>query len=159
MIGRSVHPIRYLAVGSMLVGLCAPALAEASLTAEGAWIAWAAPALKVHVAYMTLVNLTATDRHIVRADSPDYERIELHRSVIQDGVSSMQAVAEMTVPANGRVEFAPTGLHLMLIGPKRELVLDGHVRIVLRLSGGEEVDVSAVVRRRDGTGHGAHDHH
>jgi hypothetical protein len=27
---------------------------------------------------------------------------------------------------------------------------------VLRLSGGEEVDVSAVVRRREDAGHGAH---
>jgi copper(I)-binding protein len=71
----------------------------------------------------------------------------------------MEAIGEVKVPANGRVEFAPTGLHLMLIGPRRPQALDGHVQIVLRLSSGEEVDVSAVIRRRDDAGHGAHSHH
>jgi len=113
----------------------------------------------VHVAYMTIVNRGATDRVIVGAESTDYERIELHRSVIKDGVSTMQAIDEVRVPANGRVEFAPTDLHLMLIGPRRPQAAEGHVQIVLRLGGGEEVDVSAVVRRRDDAGHGAHSHH
>ena len=71
----------------------------------------------------------------------------------------MEAIGEVKVPANGRIEFAPTGLHLMLIGPRRPPTLDGHVQIVLRLSSGEEVDVSAVIRRRDDAGHGAHSHH
>jgi periplasmic copper chaperone A len=113
----------------------------------------------VHVAYMTIVNRGATDQVIVSAESTDYERIELHRSVIKNGVSTMQSIDEVRVPANGRVEFAPTGLHLMLIGPRRPQAVDGHVQIVLRLSGGGEVDVSAVVRRRDDAGHGAHTHH
>ena len=108
---------------------------------------------------MTIVNRGATDQIIVSAESTDYERIELHRSVIKDGVSTMEAIGEVKVPADGRVEFAPTGLHLMLIGPRRPQALDGHVQIVLRLSSGEEVDVSAVIRRRDDAGHGAHSHH
>jgi periplasmic copper chaperone A len=136
-----------------------PASAGESLQAENAWVPWAPPGLKVHVAYMTIVNRGATDQIIVSAESTDYERIELHRSVIKDGVSTMEAIGEVKVPANGRIEFAPTGLHLMLIGPRRPPALDGHVQIVLRLSSGEEVDVSAVIRRRDDAGHGAHSHH
>ncbi len=162
MTGRRLDPLRCSVIGSMLVGvaLCAAsALAGPSVTAEGAWVPWAPAVLKVHVAYMTIVNRTTTDRHIVGADSPDYERIELHRSAIKDGVSTMQAVEQVTVPANGRVEFAPTGLHLMLVGPRRPQTVDGHVQIVLQLSDGERVDVSAVVRRRDDASHGAHSHH
>jgi copper(I)-binding protein len=162
MIARCLDPLRSSVIGSVLVGgvLCvASALAGTSVTAEGAWIPWAPPALKVHVAYMTIVNRSMTDEHIVGADSPDYERIELHRSVIKDGVSTMQAVEKVTVPANGRVEFAPTGLHLMLVGPRRPQAVDGHVQIILRLNGGERVDVSAVVRRRDDASPGAHSHH
>jgi periplasmic copper chaperone A len=161
MIGCCLDPLRCSVIGGMLVGIvlgAASALAGASLTAEGAWVPWAPPVLKVHVAYMTIVNRGMTDKHIVGADSPDYERIELHRSAVKDGVSTMQAVENVTVPANGRVEFAPTGLHLMLIGPRRPQAVDDHVRIALRLSDGEELDVSAVVRRRDDAGHGAHSH-
>src|SRR5215470_18934443 len=154
---------RLALIGSAVVGAAlaavVPASAGESLQAENAWVPWAPPALMVHVAYMTIVNRGATDQVIVGAESTDYERIELHRSVIKNGVSTMEAVGEVKVPANGRVEFAPTGLHLMLIGPRRLQTLDGHVQIVLRLSSGEEVDVSAVIRRRDDAGHGAHSHH
>ena len=163
MIGRWLELRRLAVIGSAVVGaalvLVLPGSAGESLQAENAWVPWAPPGLKVHVAYMTIVNRGATDQIIVSAESTDYERIELHRSVIKDGVSTMEAIGEVKVPANGRVEFAPTGLHLMLIGPRRPQALDGHVQIVLRLSSGEEVDVSAVIRRRDDAGHGAHSHH
>jgi periplasmic copper chaperone A len=163
MIGGWPEPRRLAVIGSALVGaaLVTAVLASAgeSLKAENAWVPWAPPGLTVQVAYMTIVNRGATDQVIVSAESTDYERIELHRSVIKDGVSTMQAIDEVRVPANGRVEFEPTGLHLMLIGPRRPQAVDGHVQIVLRLSGGEEVAVSAVVRRRDDAGHGAHSHH
>jgi len=163
MIGRWLELCRLAVIGSAVVGAAlmtvVPASAGESLQAENAWVPWAPPGLKVHVAYMTIVNRGATDQIIVSAESTDYERIELHRSVIKDGVSTMEAIGEVKVPANGRVEFAPTGLHLMLIGPRRPPALDGHVQIVLRLSSGEEVDVSAVIRRRDDAGHGAHSHH
>jgi len=163
MIGRWLELRRLAVIGRAVVGAAlvtvVPASAGGSLQAENAWVPWAPPGLKVHVAYMTIVNRGATDQIIVSAESIDYERIELHRSVINDGVSTMEAVGEVKVPANGRVEFAPTGLHLMLIGPRRPQTLDGHVQIVLRLSSGEEVDVSAVIRRRDDAGHGAHSHH
>jgi copper(I)-binding protein len=163
MIGAWLELRRLAVIGSAVVGaaLVTVVLASAGepLQAENAWVPWAPPGLKVHVAYMTIVNRGATDQIIVSAESTDYERIELHRSVIKDGVSTMEAIGEVKVPANGRVEFAPTGLHLMLIGPRRPQALDGHVQIVLRLSSGEEVDVSAVIRRRDDAGHGAHSHH
>jgi len=163
MIGRWLELCRLAVIGSAVVGAAlmtvVPASAGESLQAENAWVPWAPPGLKVHVAYMTIVNRGAIDQIIVSAESTDYERIELHRSVIKDGVSTMEAIGEVKVPANGRIEFAPTGLHLMLIGPRRPPALDGHVQIVLRLSSGEEVDVSAVIRRRDDAGHGAHSHH
>src|SRR5262249_13537381 len=133
--------VRRLAViGNALVGaaLVTVVLASAgeTLQAANACVAWAPPRPRGAAASMTIVNRGATDQVIVGVESPDYERIELHRSVIKDSVSTMQALDEVRVPANGRVEFAPTGLHLMLIGPRRPQALDGRVQIVLRLSGG-----------------------
>ena len=163
MIGAWLELRRLAVIGSAVVAAAlvtvVPASAGESSQGENAWVPWAPPGLKVHVAYMTIVNRSATDQIIVSAESTGYERVELHRSVTKDGVSTMEAIGEVKVPANGRVEFAPTGLHLMLIGPRRPQALDGHVQIVLRLSSGEEIDVSAVIRRRDDAGHGAHSHH
>jgi periplasmic copper chaperone A len=150
--------------------LCAGALAVAALVAatlvwagepvtiESAWVPWAPPAMKVHAGYMTVVNHSDADQHIVSAESPDYERVELHESVVEDGLSKMRPLGKVRVPAKGSVAFAPAGRHLMLIGPKRTLGLDSRVRIVLRLRGGQEVAVSAVMRRRDGAPPGGHSH-
>ena len=164
MTGRCFNLLRCSVIVSMLAGVALGSMpgtswAGGSLDAEGAWIPLAPGGLKVHVAYMTIVNHVATDKHIIGADSPDYERVELHRSIIMDGVTSMEAVEEVKVPPHGRVEFAPTGLHFMLLGPKRPQALGTRIAIVLHLSSGETVHVSAVVRRRDHPAQGAHSHH
>jgi copper(I)-binding protein len=163
MIARRPHCLRSSVIAGMLVAaaLCsvAPALAGEPVTVENAWIPLAPPGLKVHAAYMTVINRSTNDQHIVGASSPGYERIELHRSAVKDGMSSMQTLDEVTVPANGRVEFAPAGLHFMLVGPTRPQAVDDQVQIVLRLRSGEQVGVSAVVRRRDTASPDAHRHH
>jgi len=150
MTARRLNIIRCVAISGALMGLARGEMpADASVIVEGAWIPLAPLAMKVHAAYMTVINRSAADIFIVGADSPDYERIELHRSTLRDGVSSMEAVDAVGVPVNGRVEFAPTGVHFMLLGSKRPQALDNRVPMVLRLSSGEKVEVSAIVRRRN----------
>jgi periplasmic copper chaperone A len=166
MIGDWFDPRRFSLIGGALAGaaLWTATLVSAGepVTAENAWVAWAPPIVRVHAGYMTIVNRSATDQQIVGAESPDYQQVELHRSSIKDGTSEMHGVDQVTIPANGRVAFEPAGLHVMLIGPARTPAVNDHVRIVLRLRGGGEVAVSAVIRRRDGgdrAHHGHHGHH
>jgi copper(I)-binding protein len=128
------------------------------LTAENAWVPFAPATVKVHAAYMEIINSNDAEQYIVGAESPDYERVEFHESIVKDGLSQMRAVDQVTVPARGRIVFAPGGLHFMLIAPRRAQSHDGHVSIVLRLRGGEQVQVSAVVRRRESAGETEHHH-
>jgi periplasmic copper chaperone A len=161
--GLGLRLRRSLVIGGALVGaavLAAPLAWTAEiLTVENAWVPLAPAAVKVHAAYMTVVNPTDAEEHIVAAESPDYERVELHESIVEGGRNEMRAVDQVTVPAHGRIAFAPAGLHFMLVGPRRTPALDGQIRIVLRLRGGEQVEVSAVVRRREGAGQLDHHHH
>ena len=154
-------PRRSLAVGGAIViaAFLAAAMARAAepLAAENAWVPLAPPVAKVHAGYMTIVNRGDTDQHIVAAESPHYAHVELHESFVKDGLSGMRPIDQVTVPAQGRVAFEPAGLHFMLIGPKQRQALDGHVRIVLRLRSGEQLGVSAVVRRHGSPG--GHHHH
>lgn|SRR5215471_5757888 len=151
---------RFLVIGGMVVGaaFCAAQLSAAErVSVENAWVPWAPPTVAVHAAYMTIVNRSNEDQSIVSAESPDYQRVELHASSVKNGVNEMRDLAQVAIPANNRVAFEPGGLHLMLIGPKQ--VVADRVRIVLRLQSGEQVEVSAVVRRRDAGSHAGHDHH
>jgi copper(I)-binding protein len=142
-----------------LMAILSTAPAAERLVAENAWVPWAPPAIKVHAAYMTVANHGAADQVIVGADSPDYERAELHVSSTRDGLSEMRAVDRIAVPAGKHIAFAPGGTHIMLINPKRTTAVDDRVRVVLRLQGGEKIETSAVVRRRERTNEPAHHHH
>ncbi len=146
-----------VAFGATLGAAAQPSASE-RVSVENAWVPWAPPTVKVHAAYMTVVNRSNEDQSVVSAESPDYERVELHRSSVKDGVSEMRDADRVTIPANKSVALEPGGLHLMLIGPKRPRAANDRIRIVLRLQGGELIEVSAVVRRRD-TQHGGHGPH
>jgi len=154
---------RLLVIGSLAVGATFHAAAQVPtaerFSAENAWVPWAPSTVSVHAAYMTIVNRSDEDRFVVSAESPDYERVELHSSSVKSGVAEMRDVGQVAIPANKRVALEPGGLHLMLIGPKRALATDDRVRIVLHLQSGERVDVLAVVRRRNTGSHSGHEHH
>jgi periplasmic copper chaperone A len=152
---------RFLVIGAVGAAFYAAAQLSAAerVSAENAWVPWAPPTVEVHAAYMTIVNRSNQDQSVVGAESPDYQRVELHSSSVKNGVSEMRDVDQVAIAANQRVALEPGGLHLMLIGPKRPHAVDERVRIVLRLQSGELVEVSAVVRRRDTGSHAGHDHH
>jgi copper(I)-binding protein len=143
---RLFRPVSVAALAAML-GTAAPAAER--LTAENAWVPWAPPAIKVHAAYLTVVNRSDGDQLVVGAESPDYERVELHSSSIKDGRSEMRPLDRIAVPANTRIAFEPGGMHLMLINPKRAYAINDRIRFVLQMQGGERLEASAVVRRRE----------
>lgn len=66
-------------------------------------------------AYLTLAGPENGDR-LLSATSPVAELVELHTHSEEDGIMRMRAVEAIAVPAGGKVELKPGGLHIMLIG-------------------------------------------
>ena len=66
-------------------------------------------------AYFTL-RTNNDPTKIVSVTSPRIERIELHETRQENGVSKMQPIADTTFPAGGVTEFKPGGRHAMLFG-------------------------------------------
>lgn len=108
-----------------LIAACAfalialPALA-ADLRVEQARTAPPLPGTGMMAGYLTLVNGGDTSVTVRGASSPAFGRIELHRSIEQDGQSRMEAVEALTIAAGERVVFEPGGLHLMMFEPGGE---------------------------------------
>jgi copper(I)-binding protein len=149
-----------IAVFTAVLGTMASATGQ--LAAENAWVPWAPPAIKVHAAYLTIANRTNVDQFIVGASSPDYERAELHGSFIKDGLNQMRLLERISVPANTQVKFEPGGLHIMLVNPERTYGVDHRIRLVLLTGSGDQIEATAVIRRRErgsGTSHHHHESH
>ena len=100
----------------VLVGACSadtqPALVAADVT-----ITRPMPGMAMSAGYLTLTNNSAETITITRVSSPQYASVELHESVVDDGVARMRRLEKIEIPAGTNTILAPGGKHLMLMRP------------------------------------------
>ena len=75
------------------------------------------PGMQMSAAYLTLTNNTDDAIRITRVASPQYESVQLHESILQDGVARMRAIRALEIPAGQTVTLQRGGKHLMLMRP------------------------------------------
>ena len=82
----------------------------------------AAPAgLPTSAAYLTIENHGKAADKLLDIKCGCAASAMMHRTRTKNGVSSMSMVGEVEIPAGGKVEFRPDGLHVMLMGLKGPL--------------------------------------
>ncbi len=111
-------------------------------------------------AFMVLNNTTDKEMALVRAESGVSRVVELHTHTMVDGVMQMREIPRIAIPAQGRTELKPGGLHVMLIGLHEPLQDGQQVDITLVFEDGSQQTVHAPVRHpgsempMHGHGHG-----
>lgn len=81
--------------------------------------------------YFILANTSEADITLTGANSPAFGNVMMHRTVNQDGVTSMQPVAQIELAAGEQLEFAPGGYHLMLMKRTRALAIGDDIEVTL----------------------------
>jgi hypothetical protein len=117
------------------------------VSVESAWARPTPPSAKLGAGYLTVVNAGAADR-LVGARSPAAARVEMHVTLRDGEIMRMREVKELSLPANGRLEFKPAGAHLMLVDLKRPFKQGDKVPVTLRFEKAGEVKVDLLVGRR-----------
>lgn len=92
------------------------------LTISSMWTRATVGTTRPGVAYFTVTNTGTEPDRIVAASSPLAARVEMHRSLMKNGMMTMEAVEALEVPAGGKLTLAPGGYHLMLLGLRQPLV-------------------------------------
>ncbi len=90
---------------------------QAPLVAADIEITTPAAGAQMSAGYLRLINNTDSAISITRVVSPDFESIEIHESLLEDGVAKMRRVHELAIPANSTVSLERGGKHLMLMRP------------------------------------------
>ena len=103
-----------------------------------------APALG---AFMQIHNHLEHDVKLIAAQTPGYQRVELHRTKKQDGMMKMIKQDFMPIAANGALTLKPGSWHVMLIGPEAVPELGQQVPITLYFDNDTKQVVNAVVRK------------
>ncbi len=94
--------------------------AQAPLTAADIVVARPVPTRATAVAYIALTNSSRKPIVITDVRSPQYARVEIHETLIEDDVSRMRRLTELTIPPGETLRLEPAGKHLMLLEPVAE---------------------------------------
>jgi copper(I)-binding protein len=137
-----VSLFRALVVLPLAIGAAAAAAAPPIVT--DAWIRATPPGAVTAAAYLTIASAGAADR-LVGATTPAADTVEIHATASAVGSQRMMRVAELALPAGGRVLLEPGGQHLMLIDLKAPMVPGTKVALSLRFAEGGTVEVDVPV--------------
>ena len=87
------------------------------LAIDDAWIRSGPPNSKTFAGYLKFTNRSSTEISIKELKSNAFEKIEMHSSFTEDGISSMKKLNALEIPANSTLNLKPGGYHLMLNSP------------------------------------------
>lgn len=132
-------------IAPLALGVCAPAAACPGLMADDAWIRAAPPGATLTAAYARLRNLGEQPLKVDGAASPGFGSAELHRTVVENGVSKMRHGQPLEIAAGGHAALEPGGWHLMLMDPAQPLQAGERVPVSLRC-GAESAEFTFVVK-------------
>lgn len=98
------------------------------------------------VGYLTVANVGAKPVKLVGVETPAARSATLHQSSMAGGVSSMRPVTGgLTIAPGAKVDFAPGGYHLMLMGLTKAQALGGKVPLTLVFDGGRKLRIDLSV--------------
>ena len=75
------------------------------------------PGKSMSAGYLAITNNTRDTVTISHVESREYDSVQIHESVLQDGIAKMQRLDELTIPAKSTIRLEPGGKHLMLMRP------------------------------------------
>ena len=122
----------------VLMLLFFPVSAFAELDITDARIKNLPPTVPVRAGYMTIHNPSQVAVSIVAIHSDAFASVEIHRSVMQDGMMRMDLVEALEIEADTSLKLAPGGLHLMMMQPVEATRPGEQIEIILQLSDGSK---------------------
>ena len=146
----------------LVAGLCMPALrAEpaAGVVFEDVWIRAMPPFQPNSAGYMTISNNRDTAVAIVGASSNVSKKTEIHTTRQVDGLMRMEQLDGVVLAPGERLELAPGGTHLMLLGLEYRPVAGDDIELCLHLVTEETLCTPAEVRKSASSSAGGHEHH
>jgi copper(I)-binding protein len=140
-----------VALVAVLVAAGLAQAAQAPVEVKDPW-ARPAPVGGNSAVYMEIHNAQPQGDRLVAAGTDVAGAVELHETRMEGGMHRMQPVASIEVPARGKVELRPGGLHVMLIRLNTALRVGDRFPLILRFERAGRLTVEVVVREQAGGG-------
>ena len=125
----------YLLHGVVLVAAIAVAAQAAprSISIEKPWARETVEGQAAGGGFMAIVNNGQREDQLISASSPASHEVQIHTMSMDGGVMRMRQLTDgLSIPAKGKVELKPRGLHIMFIGLKKPLRPGTSVPVTLK---------------------------
>jgi copper(I)-binding protein len=136
---------RLLAVAPLGILLLSACGSATGITIKDTWARPAAQGGNGAV-YFLLQNHSAGSDELIGVSSDVAEAVEMHETTMEGDVMQMQQVLSIPVKGKESIEFAPGGLHVMLIGLKQDLKVGDHFQITLQFAEAKDITLNVPVQ-------------
>ncbi|CAC9994262.1 Copper metallochaperone, bacterial analog of Cox17 protein [uncultured Gammaproteobacteria bacterium] len=130
-----------------------------NITIDDPWVRSAPPNAPILGAFMEISNHSDGDIKLLSANTNGYKRLELHKTVPQDGMMKMIKQDFMLIPAHSKLTLKPGSWHIMMIKPKEVPREGDSVAIKLVFDNGLSKTIYAKVRKEGVMDHKKMIHH
>jgi copper(I)-binding protein len=127
---------------------CGSSTESRGLVLEEAWIRPLPPGMGMTAGFGKLTNPGQQAIELTAFGSPEFGDVSLHRTQLVDGVSTMREAPALSIPADGSVELAPGGYHLMLMMPVGPIEPGQTVTVEITSADGQVFSFQLPVERR-----------
>lgn len=104
------------------------------------WVHLGPPNTRVMAAYGEFINMSDKNIYLTGVDNSDFDHVELHESIVKDGVGEMVEHKEFLIPAGESLKFEAGKRHMMLVTPLKRFKHNGKTTMILhyRVEGSDE---------------------
>jgi hypothetical protein len=92
---------------------------------------------KVTAGFTDIINNSSDTITINSISSPQFSIVEIHETIMNNGVASMIKINTLTIPKKQSVSLKPGGKHLMLIDPIKSISEGEEISLLIELSSNE----------------------
>jgi hypothetical protein len=113
-----------------------------------AWVRPVPPGQSMTAAYGRIENRDARARTIMGWTSDTFDRVSVHQTDVRNGVSSMRELAAIGLLPLESMPLEPGGMHLMLMGARRELRVGDSIKLTATDDSGTQWEFTVPVEAR-----------
>ena len=122
------------------------AIRDAKIKIENAWVRPDGKGMNSALYFNISNNGMKTD-DLYKITSTSAELVQMHETIIKNGLAEMKEVKSVSIPTNMLVEFKPGGYHVMLIGLKKDLKAGEKIIFFFYFKRAGRIRLSATVKQ------------
>ena len=106
------------------------------------------PGNTVTSGYTKITNNTDVTISIDSITSPDFETVEIHETIIVNGIARMIEIEQLIIPANSDVVLKRGGKHFMFFDPTKNINIGQNIKLNIKLSNNENLKFEVQAKSR-----------